>query len=198
MTARMDDSATSDRERAGRRRRTGLLALLVSLCLASLGAGAFSLAIFTDSDATSGAFTSGTVDIATNPATLFTVTNLMPGDSGSATLTVENDGTGQLRYAMTSSSTNGDSKGLRDQLQLTIRPGACPSAAATIFSGALSGAAFGNTAQGAQAGDRVLNAAASEQLCFGWSLAMSTGNAFQGATTTTTFTFTAEQTANNP
>ena len=194
----MYDSPTADVDRDRRRRRRGLIALFLSLSLASLGAGAFSLAIFTDSDASSGTFTSGTIDIAASPTTLFTVANLMPGDSGSATLAVQNNGTAQLRYAMTSASTNADAKALRDQVQLTVRPGACPSAAATIFSGALSAAAFGSTTQGAQAGDRTLNAAASEQLCFGWSLALATGNAFQGATTTTTFTFTAEQTANNP
>ncbi|HEX7471440.1 MAG TPA: TasA family protein [Candidatus Limnocylindrales bacterium] len=194
----MDDNATTDVDRNRRRRRRGLIVLLLCLSVASLGAGAFSLAIFTDSDATSGTFTAGTIDIATNPVTLFTVANLMPGDSGSATLTVNNNGTGQLRYAMTSASTNADAKSLRDQLQLTVRPGACPSAAAAIYTGALSAAAFGSTVQGNQAGDRTLNAAASEQLCFGWSLALASGNAYQGATTTTTFTFTAEQTANNP
>lgn len=194
----MDDNATTDVERNRRRRRRGLIVLLLCLSVASLGAGAFSLAIFTDSDATSGTFTAGTIDIATNPATLFTVANLMPGDSGSATLTVNNNGTGQLRYAMTSASTNADAKALRDQLQLTVRPGACPSVAVPIYTGALSAAAFGSTVQGNQAGDRTLNAATSEQLCFGWSLALASGNAYQGATTTTTFTFTAEQTANNP
>ena len=194
----MHDNATTDVDRNRRRRRRGLIVLLLSLSVASLGAGAFSLAIFTDSDATSGTFTAGTIDIATNPTTLFTVANLMPGDSGSATLTVNNNGTGQLRYAMTSASTNADTKSLRDQLALTVRPGACPSAAAAIYTGALSAAAFGSTAQGNQAGDRTLNAAAGEQLCFGWSMPLASGNAYQGATTTTTFTFTAEQTANNP
>jgi predicted ribosomally synthesized peptide with SipW-like signal peptide len=194
----MPRTQTTDADRNRRLRRRGLILLLLSLSVASLGAGAFSLAIFTDSDASTGTFTAGTIDIATNPTTLFTVAAIMPGDSGSATLTVNNGGTGQLRYAMTSASTNTDTKALRDQLALTVRPGACPSAAATIFNGVLSAAAFGSTAQGAQAGDRTLNAAASEQLCFGWSFPLASGNTFQGATTTTTFTFTAEQTANNP
>jgi hypothetical protein len=194
----MTDTFTTDAERGRRLRRRGLMALLLSLSLASLGAGLVSMALFTGTDATTGTFTTGTIDLATTPTTLFTVTAIMPGDSGSATLTVNNNGSGALRYAMTSASTNADSKALRDQLALTVRPGACPSASATIFSGALSAAAFGSTAQGAQAGDRTLAAAASEQLCFGWSLPLATGNSFQGATTTTTFTFSAEQTANNP
>lgn len=177
--------------------RRAAIALLLGLSVISLGAGAFSLAIFTDTDASTGSFTAGTVDIATSPTTLFTVTDIMPGDSGSATLTVQNNGSGQLRYAMTSSSTNADGKALRDQLSLTVKTGAC-AGSTTLYSGALSGALFGDPTQGAQAGDRTLAAAASEQLCFAWSLPLASGNTYQGATTTTTFTFDAEQTANNP
>jgi len=194
----MDDLDARLIERRRRRRRRGLVVLLLGLALASLGAGAFSLAIFTDTDASNGSFTAGTIDIVTSPTTLFTVGAMMPGDSGSATLTVQNNGSGDLRYAMTSSSTNADTLGLRDQLALTITAGACPGAGAPLFSGALSAAAFGNPVAGAHAGDRPLLASTSEQLCFAWSLPLlSTGNAYQGATTTATFTFNAEQTANN-
>jgi len=184
-------------ERRRRRRRRGLVVLLLTFSLASLGAGLFSLAIFTDSAASDGSFTAGTIDIATSPSTLFTVTNIMPGDSGSATLTVQNNGSAQLRYAMSSSATNADGKGLRSQLNLTIKAGACPGGS-SLYGGVLNGASFGSNAQGAQAGDRTLNGLASEQLCFAWDLPLATGNAFQGATTTATFTFDAEQTANNP
>jgi hypothetical protein len=38
----------------------------------------------------------------------------------------------------------------------------------------------------------------SETLCFRVNLPLATGNGFQSATTTATFTFDAEQTANNP
>jgi hypothetical protein len=193
----MHDIDPAEHENRTRRRRRGLIVLLLGLSLGTLGAGAFSLAIFTDTDASTGAFTAGTVDIATSPATLFTVAAVMPGDSGSATLTVANSGSGQLRYAMTTSATNADSKNLRDQLSLTIKAGACPGAGANLSSGALSGASLGNPAQGADAGDRTLNAGASEALCFAWSLPLATDNAYQGATTTATFTFAAEQTANN-
>ncbi len=183
------------------RRRRGLLVfLLIGSTVATIGTAAMSLALFTDTASSSGSFTAGTIDINTSPATLFTVTNMMPGDSVSATLNVANGGSAQLRYAMTSSSTNTDTKALRDQLTLTIRPGTCPSAAATIYSGPLSGASFGSTTAGAQAGDRTLNPTpTNEDLCFTVTLpgGVSTGNAFQGATTTTTFTFSAEQTANN-
>ena len=57
---------------------------------------------------------------------------------------------------------------------------------------------IGSPTQGAQAGDRTLNASASEVLCTQVALPLSTGNAFQGLTTTATFGFDAEQTSNNP
>jgi predicted ribosomally synthesized peptide with SipW-like signal peptide len=195
------DTALTERRR--RRRRRGLVVLLLTLAIASLGAGAFSLALFTDSAASSGSFTAGTIDISTSPATLFTVNPLMPGDSGSATLTVTNGGTAQLRYAMDSASTNADLKDLRSVLNMTISLGACPTSATVFFSGPLwtdatTHAKIGNTLQGDQGADRVLNPAATELLCFAWDLPDTTGNAYQGATTTATFTFYAEQTANNP
>jgi spore coat-associated protein N len=192
-------TAISAADEPPRKRRRFLIVGLLGLSLASLGSGAFSLAIWTDSDTSTGTFTAGTIDLAVSPSTLFTVSAIVPGDSGSASLTVQNNGTAQLRYAMTSSSTNADGKALRDQLQLTIKAGACPGSGTALYgAAALSGAAFGDVTQGAQTGDRTLAAAASEQLCFLWSLPGSTGNSFQGATTTTTFTFSAEQTSSNP
>jgi spore coat-associated protein N len=195
------DTALTDRRR--RRRRRGLVVLLLTFALASLGAGLFSLALFTDSDATTGTFTAGTIDINVSTPTLFTVGQLMPGDSGSATLGVTNGGTTQLRYAMDSTSTNADGKDLRSVLNMTITAGACPGAGAPLSSGplwtsALVHSKFGDVTAGNQGGDRTLNAGASENLCFAWDLPIGTGNAYQGATTTATFTFYAEQTANNP
>lgn len=194
----MSDTGTTPAATRATWRHRAAIAAIASLTLGTLGASALSLATFTDSKTSSGSFTSGTVVLGTSPATLFTLTSIMPGDSGSAALTVSNAGTGQLRYAVTSSSTNADSKNLRDQIALTVKAGACPGAGAALFSGALSAAAMGDVTAGNQAGDRTLAAATSEQLCFAWSLPLATGNAFQGAATTTTFTFTAEQTANNP
>lgn len=193
------DTAAFDNDRTPRRRRRGLIALLLVFSLATVGAGVFSLAIFTDSAAVDGAWTTGTIDITATAggSASFTVNGLMPGDTGSQTIAVANAGTAQLRYAMTTSATNADGKGLKDQLDLTIREGACPSTGTTVFSGKVGAAAIGSPTQGGQTGDRVLAAATSESLCFGWSLPLATGNAYQGATTTATFTFAAEQTANN-
>lgn len=187
-----------------RRRRLPLLAALtVGLLAGSAIAVGGSLAIFTSAPTLGGnAFTTGTVVLGLNPTTaLLTSANMMPGDTLAGSLVVSNTGTGQLRYAMTSASTNADTKGLLNQITLTIKTLGTSCAVfdgVNVSTGALSAAAFGNVAQGAQAGDRTLNAVSNETLCFQASLPIATGNAFQGATTTTTFSFSAEQTANNP
>jgi hypothetical protein len=191
------DTQAIDPDVRRRRRRRGLIALLLTLSVATAGAGVFSLAVFTSSQASTGAFTTGTIVLGVSPSTMFTVTNMLPGDTGSQTVTVSNTGTGALRYAMSSSSTNADTKNLRGQLQFTVKTGAC-AGTTSLYSGTLNGAALGDPTQGAQAGDRTLASGGSEQLCFAWSLPLATGDAFQGATTTTTFTFDAEQTQNNP
>jgi predicted ribosomally synthesized peptide with SipW-like signal peptide len=185
----------------GRRnvRRAGLILLLAASAALTVGTGASTLAIFTDSANATAAFSAGTVDLTAAPATVFTANGIYPGDSGIQTVTVGNGGTGTLRYAMSTSATNADGLGLAAQLELTITAGTCPGAGGPLYgAAALGSAAFGNPAQGAQAGDRTLAGAASEDLCFAWSLPTATGNGFQGAATTATFTFAAEQTANNP
>jgi hypothetical protein len=177
--------------------------LVVLAAAATIGAASFSLAIYTSTATVSGnMFTSGTIVLGASPATaLLTAGAMMPGDTVSGSLVMSNTGTSQLRYAMTSSSTNTDTKGLMNQITLTIKTLGTSCATfdgTTVYSGTLASAAFGNPAPGAQAGDRTLDAASNETLCFQANLPSATGNMFQGATTTTTFTFSAEQTANNP
>jgi hypothetical protein len=198
----MTELDTAIVERRRRRRRRGLIVLLLTFSLASLGAGLFSLALFTDTAATTGTFSTGTIDISVNNSALFSVSGIMPGDSGSATLRVTNSGTAALRYAMDSTSTNADTLGLRSLLNMTITAGACPGSGTPLFSGvlytdALNHAKFGDTTPGNQGGDRPLAPAGFDDLCFAWSLPIGTTTG-QGATTTATFTFYAEQTANNP
>ncbi len=178
---------------------------LTALAVLSLSAGAMSLALFTD-DVTVGsnAFTTGTIDLTTNPATaLFSVSAMMPGDSDYGQLNVLNSGTAQLRYSMTTSTTNTDSKDLASEATLEIREKATGTCAAD-FTGtqvlvptALASAAVGSPTQGFQTGDRTLGATANEDLCFKVSLPSDADNTYQGATTTATFSFHAEQTANN-
>ncbi|MEI7743764.1 MAG: TasA family protein [Chloroflexota bacterium] len=180
------------------KRRRALLAILLGSSIATLGAGTLSLAVFTDSRAATGSWTTGTVILGVSPATAFTATGILPGDSGSQTITVSNTGTGALRYAVSSAATNADGKGLATQLAMTVKAGACPGAGANLYSGALGATALGSNVQGAQTGDRSVAAGATDLLCFAWSFPLASGNTYQSAATTATFTFDAEQTANNP
>jgi len=191
-----------NRTRRTRRRRLAMLAFAM-LATVSLGAGAFSLALFTDvKTVTANTFTTGTIVLGVNPATaLLTSANMMPGDTVTNGLVVSNAGTGALRYAMTGASTNADAKNLMNQIVLTVKTLGTSCAAfdgTTLYTGNLVAPFFGDPATGAQAGDRALASGVSETLCFRANLPLATGNTFQNATTTTTFTFTAEQTANNP
>jgi hypothetical protein len=196
------DSASRNRHR----RRPLLILAAIGLSIASIGSGVFSLAVFT-STATNGAntFSTGTVVLTTSPSTAFiTVSGMLPGDSTTQGLTVTNGGTAALRYAMTTATTNTDTKGLAAQLVATVKTKDTDTAACTpfngtsLYTGALSAALFGSPTQGAQAGDRTLASAASEVLCFQVSLPLATNDTFQNAATTATFTFAAEQTSNNP
>jgi hypothetical protein len=133
---------------------------------------------------------------------------MMPGDSVTQALTVNNDGSAELRYAVSASATDLDGAALKDQLTLTIKtvdtttPGVpCDDFDGTqLYSGDVDGATgalIGDNSQGVQAGDRVVAAGASEVLCFQVGLPLATGNSAQNASTDATFTFDAEQTANN-
>ena len=185
-------------EPSDRRRRRGLLAVLLSLTVVTLGAGAFTLAIFTDSAASTGSFATGTIDITSSPAVAFTVSNMMPGDANTQALTIANAGTATLRYAMVSAATNV----LGSTLQLEVKTLGTSCAAfdgtAVVGPTTLNGALIGDVTPGGQAGDRVLAAATNEVLCFRVSLPWATGNALHNTNSAVTFTFSAEQTANNP
>lgn len=194
-----------------------LLGLTAVTAISISAATMFSLALFTDQETDDSTFTTGTIvlDPTKIDAMDLTSTAMMPGDTKTSSVTVENDGTVQLRYAVSQTSTNPDTKDLRSNLLLVIRTADtgggtdfatdgdyCDDATGTSLraSAAMgaSGNLVGDPTQGSQSGDRTLNASASEVLCFYVSLPTSAPNAVQGATTTTTFTFDAEQTANNP
>jgi hypothetical protein len=186
-----------------------LLVLLVTgVVAASLGVA--SNAIWTDSqNVDANVFSTGTIDISTNPTTaLVTFTGMAPGDKVTNPITVNNAGSLQLRYAVTSTTTENT---LAAQLDMTIKTGVttCTNGGFGGSGTAIYGAAdlgsttpgtkvIGDPAQGAQAGDRTLNGGANEVLCFQVELPSGTGNSFQGQTTTATFAFAAEQTASNP
>jgi hypothetical protein len=185
--------------------RKSLVLMLIAGLVATYGLVAS--ALFTaQASVTNNTFTAGTLNLTVTPTSAaLTFSNMAPGDAVTAPITVTNSGTLAMRYAMTSASTNTDSKNLAAQMTLEIKSGVttCTNAGfsasgTSVYSGTLSAALFGNPATGGHTGDRALAAAAAETLCFKASLPSDTGNAYQGATTTTTFTFDAEQTTNNP
>lgn len=182
-----------------RRRRSALIAL----ALAALGAGSLgsSLALFTDTETDDSTFDSGTIilDAAKIDALDLTTTNMLPGDTITSAVEVENDGTGELRYDVTSgavdtSSVNGNP--LYDALTIHVKEvdgdGGCDD-----FDGADILAAEVLGVANDLALDRTLAAAASETLCIRVTLPSGTDNTYQDASSVTTFTFAAEQTANN-
>lgn len=183
-----------------------VLALMVGM-LSVLGVVSF--ALYTDSETiATNTFSSGGIDLTVSPgASLVTLSTppMAPGDQYTAPLTVGNGGTIELRYAMTSTTTEDV---LAGELVMSIKSGVttCDDAnwgatGTSVYSGVLGTVAtsniFGSNAQGADTGDRTIAGGASEVLCFNVTLPLTATNASQGITSTATFTFDAEQTDNN-
>jgi predicted ribosomally synthesized peptide with SipW-like signal peptide len=191
----------------GKTRKFATTVVVLALLVGVLSVGV--LAVFTDSTSVgANTFATGNVDVSTSPASaLVTFSAMLPGDQVTAPITVTNAGSADLRYAITSTTTENV---LAAQLDLTVKSGVatCTNGGFGASGTVLYGPAdlgnttavnlVGNPSQGAQAGDRALTAGANEVLCFNVSLPLSTGNAFVSLTSTATFTFQAEQTRNNP
>ena len=180
-------------------RRRGLMAVLLGSSLAMLGAGAMSLAVFTDTDAADGAWSTGTIILGVSPATTFGPTGMMPGDYGQP-----DHRRREHRYRRPAlrgrvRRHRPRRKGLAAQLDFDVDAGACGATTANLFSGTLATfAGLGDKTQGDQTGDRPVAAGDTDQLCFSWELPLdTTDNSFQDAGTEAVFTFHAEQTANN-
>ncbi|MBW3657471.1 MAG: M73 family metallopeptidase [Actinobacteria bacterium] len=186
--------------------------LAASMSVAAIAASVTG-AYFTDSDAVgSNTIATGNVSLSTNPATnVVSMSNMAPGDVQYGSVTVTNDGSLQLRYALKSVTTEDL---LAAQLDLTVWdevaegadadstcsttvPGTVLYAAAALGATTTGVQIFGNPATGGQSGDRVLAANTSEVLCLKVALPTDTGNTFESKTTTATFTFDSEQTVNN-
>jgi hypothetical protein len=165
-------------------------------------------AIFTSTASVgSNTFSTGTVILGTSPSSaLVTFSAMAPGDQVTAPITVSNTGSMQLRYAVKGTTTEDV---LAAQLALTIKTGVTTctnggfdSSGTVIYGPGVVGSTagtnlVGDPTQGAQSGDRTLGASSSETLCFHVSLPLSTGNSSQGLSSTATFDFIGEQTANN-
>jgi len=189
--------------------------LLATLAVLVVGASCVvfgSFAVFTDTQNVPGnAFSTGTLDISTNPTTaLVTFSGMVPGDEVTNPITVTNGGSLQLRYAVTSTTTEDT---LAAQLDLTIKTGVtdCTNAGFDVDGTRIYGPAgpgvlgsstgtniIGDPAQGDDSGDRTLNSGADETLCFNVELPSSTDSSFDGLSTTATLAFQAEQTSSNP
>ena len=134
-----------------------------------------SLALFTDTESVTGNnFTTGTIDLVASPASVVvTMPAMVPGDQVTAPLNVDNAGSLELRYSMTSTTTENV---LAAELVLTVKSGVttCDDGnwttdGTTLYSGILgllaTQAVLGSTAPGADPGDRTLIAGANEDLC---------------------------------
>ena len=184
---------------------------LLAIGLLSTGGLAGTAALFTDTQSVgANTFTTGTLDLTALPATaIVTFSAMAPGDDTVGAVTVTNGGTLQMRYAITSSTTENTLAALInltvwDEAAEAVVDGSCDAnAPASVLYGP---ADIGSTAgidvvgdptSGAQAGDRTINASANEVLCLKAELPLATDNTAQGLTTTATLNFQAEQTANN-
>ena len=211
MTSTHTESPTAsnvpEQAHGKQRGRGARLLLTVAVVLVGVATMAVtSLALFTDTAAVgSNTFTAGTIDITAAPATaVVTMPAMAPGDQVTNPLTVGNAGTLEFRYALTSTT---DENVLASELVMTVKTGVtnCNNASwtadgTTIYAGPLGSTAtmpvFGSAATGADVGDRVLAAGASEVLCVNVTLPTATA-AGQGLSSTATLNFEAEQTANN-
>lgn len=147
--------------------------------------------------------TAGTVDLLVagevDDAYGFTsleMSNMKPGSVIYAPLAISNPGTLGFSYSMSTAATDADTKTLRDQLTLGVKKvvnaAACDSAGVGYGASVDMATAEGALSSGAIA-SRPLTAGSSEAFCFKVQLPSTTGDTFQAASTTATFTFSATQ-----
>lgn len=162
------------------KKKMGAALATTALGAALIGGGTF--ALFTSSASNSGnTFAAGTVHISLNNpdgTKYFNISNMAPGDSGSNTVTVTNDGTLDLRYDIAESLTGALASG-DNPLQVTIKD------------------KDGNVITPGAANNRVLAAGASETLTVEYALPKDAGNEYQSQSASLGLTMNAEQTKNN-
>lgn len=183
------------------RQRSLLAAAWVIVAALGVGGGALSLALFNHAVPLAEPFAAGTIVLDVTPTgTLVTLGSMVPGDQVDGVLTVLNDGTDDLRYAMTSATTDDDARHLADVLRLDVerRTGCAGAVLEVLYSGPIANASFGDPSPGNQAGDRSLSSGSAESICYRVTLPADTDIVYANATTTASLTFWAEQTAGNP
>jgi len=151
--------------------------MLIALVSALVGGATF--AVFTDNDSNTGnTFSTGTVDINAAPQTaVLTVSNIAPGDFGTADITITNDGSLDLKYNITEALT-GDLVQGTNGLQVSYSIGGVAISDLTVW--------------------RNLASGASEVLTVAWSLPTAADDSYQGTSAALDLTFNAEQLRNNP
>lgn len=199
-----------------RRARLGVTVLTVALAAAGVTSLTTS-ALFTDTESVTGTeFTTGTVQIAPTRSTTvtFDAGNMAPGDTVYGAVVVDNSGSLQHRYAISTVAANGGTADLAGLLELSVHaapPGGADVEAACDAAGlggltqvaAVQGLPtatarlVGDPQTGPDAGDRTLAALTGETLCFVVHLPAATSDAYQGASATLDLVFDAEQTVNN-
>jgi predicted ribosomally synthesized peptide with SipW-like signal peptide len=196
------------------KRRSVLLALGAVITVASIGIGAVSMAVFTDTETVDATFTSGTIILDATKVDALDLAlgdNWVPGDSVTGSVDVENDGTNPLRYSLNTTSTsvagaNGGVLNTALLVEVKTIDATTPVTKCNEFDGTslqasealgASNIMFGSVSPTVGTGDRSVLAGATDVLCIRVSLPIATGDTFQGATAVTTFTFNAEQTENN-
>jgi hypothetical protein len=170
-----------------------------------VGLGAITTgALWTDSATVAGTtISTGTLDLkvdgqnSVSGYTSLNITNMVPGASVAAVLTIANAGNVPFTYLASSAATNGDTKDLRSALQVKVT-------GATAITGASPTATCGGTAltgtgtalnTGLVTTARSLAAGANETLCIQVTLPSTAVNGLQGASTDVTLQFDATQVA---
>lgn len=181
-----------------RPRRRDQVRVLLAAC-GVLGIGAVgTLAAWTDqSTATSGTFSTGSIDLKLgNPAvdnnppafrTSFTLTNMRPGDAVSSTLQVNNSGSLPFTYTISGTATNNGAGSDQLGAAMTVQIYAGSTCSGTVLN---SPARFTFSATTA----RALAAGSNETLCLRATLPTTADTALQGQSTIGTFTFVATST----
>lgn len=206
----MSDGQEAAPAPAGRRRVPRRVVVGALLAMVVLGTLLVSAALFSDRTENLGSgLDVGTIDVASAPVTFdLDASGLVPGDVVAAPITFRNDGSLELRYALTSDV---DDPALADLLELTVRTDVttCDAVGAAADGTLLAGPVrlgapggepvLGDPATGSQPGDRVLAPGDAEVLCF--RVVLPSGVSESGAaglTVTATLRVDAEQTAANP
>ena len=190
-----------------------LIAGIALVGVAGVGLGSLaSSALFTDTESTTAAtITAGTIAITTggNYTTNFPTSSMMPGDDKYGIISIAN-GNGAARLSSTADwSVANDLTTDLELRMVALADSAATCTSSTDFtaplnsavkpasSSATSIAMFGSATTGDQTGDRTLAVNTTYYYCVNVKMPTSMPTAAQGDTSDLTFTFNAEQTANN-